>query len=90
MRKSNESYAIKRSNTCGDCIHEYACQMWMGGTNHNTDARNCTNYETVKDSASYFIGVHDGKKSNTNQYVIDRLHDLINSLEEGRESEVSE
>lgn len=67
--------------------HEYACQMWMGGTNHNTDARNCTNYETVKDSVSYFIGVQDGKKSNTNQYVIDRLHDLINSLEEEGEKE---
>lgn len=90
MKKSGKSYAVKRSITCGDCIHEYACQMWMGGTNHNTDARNCTNYETVKDSASYFIGVLDGKKSNTNQYVIDRLHDLINSLEEVRESEVSE
>lgn len=82
MRKSDKSYEISRSNTCGYCIHEYACKMWMGGNNHNTDARNCPNYETVKDSVSYFIGVQDGKKSNTNQYVIDRLHDLINSLKE--------
>ena len=90
MKKRDKSYEITRSNTCGKCIHEYACQMWMGGTNHNTDARNCTNYETVKDSASYFIGVLDGKKSNTNQYVIERLHDLINSLKEKGESEASE
>lgn len=90
MRKSDKSYKVKRSKTCGDCIHEYACQMWMHGINFTTDARNCTNYETVKDSVSYFIGVHDGKKSNTNQYVIDRLHDLINSLKEEGEREVSE
>lgn len=83
MKKSDNSFEISRSNTCGNCIHEYACQMWTRGVRYDTDARNCTNYETVKDSAPYFIGVQDGKKNNTNQYVIDRLHDLINSLEEG-------
>ena len=83
MRKSKESYGVKRGNTCADCIHEYACQMWMSGTIHNANARNCVNYETVKDSSAYFIGLQDGRKSNTNQYVIDRLHDLINSLQDG-------
>lgn len=83
MRKSKESYGVKRGNTCADCIHEYACQMWTCGTIHNTDAQHCTNYETVKDSTPYFIGLQDGRKSNTNQYVIDRLHDLINSLQYG-------
>lgn len=59
-------------------------------TIHNTDAGHCPNYETVKDSASYFIGFQDGRKSNTNQYVIDRLHDLINSLEEGEKGSEGE
>lgn len=47
---------------CGDCIHEYACNARNPGNMHNTDARNCANYETVKTSNAYYIGVQDGKK----------------------------
>lgn len=47
---------------CGDCIHEYACAMWHIGSLRNTDATNCTNYETVKMSAAYYLGYVDGKK----------------------------
>ena len=44
---------------CGDCIHEYACSMWNRGNLHNTDATNCTNYETARMSAAYLIGKLD-------------------------------
>lgn len=52
--------------TCADCIHEYACSMWNIGTLHWANATNCTNYETVRDSAAYLIGkmergAEDGK-----------------------------
>ncbi len=47
---------------CGECIHEYACSAWNRGNMHNTDARNCANYETVKTSNAYYIGVQDGMK----------------------------
>ena len=42
--------------TCGECIHEFACQLWHRGTLHDTDASNCTVYTTVRDSAAYFLG----------------------------------
>ena len=52
----------KPLKTCADCIHEFACAMWNIGNIHNMDATNCTNYETVKDSAAYLIGLLDGRK----------------------------
>lgn len=52
----------KPLKTCADCIHEFACQMWNIGHIHEMDATNCTNHETVKDSAAYLIGKLDGKK----------------------------
>ena len=55
----------KPKKTCADCIHEYACAMWNIGNIHNMDANNCTNHETVKESAVYFIGVLDGRKKST-------------------------
>lgn len=53
----------KAKKTCADCIHEWACQAWMLGTNHNTDAQGCAMYETVRESAAYFIGFEEGKES---------------------------
>ena len=50
--------------TCGQCIHEHACQAWNIGHLHDADASSCVNYETVKDSAAYYIGFLDGKKEN--------------------------
>lgn len=47
---------------CADCVHEFACQMWNIGNLHNTDATNCINYETVKDTAAYLIGKLESKK----------------------------
>ena len=54
---------IKKSlKTCADCIHEFACGMWNIGHIHEMDATNCSNYETVKDSAAYLIGRMDERK----------------------------
>lgn len=53
----------KAKKTCADCIHEWACQAWMLGTNHNTDAQGCAMHETVRESAAYFIGFMDGQLS---------------------------
>lgn len=52
----------KPAQTCGDCIHEYACAMWNVGSLHNADATHCTNYETVKQSAAYFCGRLDRER----------------------------
>ena len=49
--------------TCGECIHEWAGAMWNVGTIHFANATSCSNYETVKMSAAYFIGKIDGEKS---------------------------
>lgn len=43
--------------TCEQCIHETACQSWNIGSIHNMNAKNCINYETIKDSNAYFLGV---------------------------------
>lgn len=53
----------KAKKTCADCIHEWACQAWMLGTNRNTDAQGCAMHETVRESAAYFIGFEEGKES---------------------------
>lgn len=49
--------------TCKNCIHFTACQSWMVGTSENTDASNCSNFETIKDSNAYFLGFRDGAKN---------------------------
>lgn len=55
--------AKKPAKTCGECIHEYACQAWnIGGHLHDTDASSCINYETVRDSAAYYIGYKEGQR----------------------------
>lgn len=54
---------------CSDCIHENACQAWNIGTIHCMDATNCINYETIKDSTAYFIGLMDGEKSTVQDRV---------------------
>ena len=54
MEMSKKKEAIR---TCEQCIHEYACQAWNIGSIHNMNATNCINYETVKDSNAYFLGV---------------------------------
>ena len=46
-----------KSKKCESCIHENACQAWNIGTIHNMDATNCTNYESLKESNAYFLGV---------------------------------
>lgn len=53
----------KAKKTCADCIPEWACQAWMLGTNHNTDAQGCAMRETVRESAAYFIGFKEGQES---------------------------
>ena len=53
----------KAKKTCADCIHEWACQAWMLGTNQNTDAQGCAMHETVRESTAYFIGFEEGKES---------------------------
>lgn len=79
----------KVSKTCADCIHEFACQMWNIGNLHNTDATNCQNHETVKESAAYFIGKIDGKSEKmTNGDMIRQLKDedlaeFIGKIESG-------
>ena len=52
----------KPLKTCADCIHEFACSMWNIGHIHEMDATNCSNYETVKDSAAYLIGRMEERK----------------------------
>lgn len=47
--------------TCADCIHEFPCQMWNLGNIHGMDATSCQNYETVKSSPAYLIGLMDGR-----------------------------
>ena len=49
------------TNTCEQCIHEYACQSWNVGSIQNMNAKNCVNYETVKDSNAYFLGVRSAE-----------------------------
>lgn len=71
----------KPKRTCGDCIHESSCGLWNCEYITDMDATNCKEFETVKDSVSYFCGFRDGQKSNCNQYAIDRLHELIGTLE---------
>lgn len=51
----------KFKRTCEQCIHEYACQSWNIGSIQNMDATNCKNYETVKDSTAYFLGVRSAE-----------------------------
>ena len=51
----------KEIRTCEQCIHEYACQSWNIGSIHNMNATNCTNYETIKDSNTYFLGVRSAE-----------------------------
>ena len=71
----------KPKRTCGDCVHECACWLWNTGSVTDADATNCKCFETVTESVPYFIGFRDGQKSNCNQYAIDRLHELIDTLE---------
>jgi hypothetical protein len=53
--------AKKPVRTCADCIHEWACQAWtLGGRLSETNADRCKIYETVRDSAAYFIGYREG------------------------------
>ena len=47
----------KSDKKCELCIHENACQTWNVGVIHNMDATNCVNYETLKESNAYFLGV---------------------------------
>lgn len=50
---------VKRS--CSDCIHEWACQSWtLGGKLAEANADKCQIYETVRDSAAYFLGYSEG------------------------------
>ena len=57
---ANKSKSVQAKRTCGECIHEYACAAWLvGGYIHNMNAANCCNYETVKDSSAYLIGLLD-------------------------------
>ena len=49
------------ARTCEQCIHELACQSWNVGSIHTMNATNCTNYETVKDSNAYFLGVRSAE-----------------------------
>ena len=54
---SNENNKNTRSKKCSDCIHETACQSWNIGTIRNMDSTNCANYEELKESNAYFLGV---------------------------------
>lgn len=65
----------KPVKTCADCIHEYACGMWNIGYIHNMDATNCTNHETVKESAAYLIGRMDEQKKGTAMDELIQLRD---------------
>lgn len=47
----------KSCRACKDCIHEYACQAWNVSSINDMNADHCTNYEIVKDSNAYFLGV---------------------------------
>ncbi len=51
----------KIERTCEQCIHEYACQAWNIGSIQNMNATNCSNYETVKNSNAYFLGVRSAE-----------------------------
>ena len=55
---SKKKEAVRK---CQECIHEYACQAWNVGNIHNMNAINCTNYETIKDSNAYFLGVRSSE-----------------------------
>lgn len=67
MAKNKEKKPVK---TCADCVHEFACQMWNVGHIHEMSASACKNYETVKESPAYLIGLMDGrseKKTNADR-----------------------
>lgn len=40
-----EKVKVKRVETCADCVHEKACQMWNNRRISNKDASCCVNYE---------------------------------------------
>ena len=75
-RKKNKSPA----KSCADCIHENACQAWNVGTIHNTDATNCVNHETVKDSNAYFIGFLEGKKQSGENTTLEKIKECLEEL----------
>ena len=60
--KKEKKVALLR--TCDECIHEYACKSWTcGRVLADENASRCPAFETVKDSAAYFIGKIDGGKA---------------------------
>lgn len=75
-RKKNKDPA----KSCDDCIHENACQAWNVGTIHNTDATNCVNHETVKDSNAYFIGFLEGKRQSGDNTTLDKYKEYLEEL----------
>lgn len=53
----------KPKKTCSDCIHEYACKVWTCGRELSPEnASKCPAFETVQESAAYYIGRLDGRK----------------------------
>lgn len=58
MQKSNNAKLKK----CSDCIHEAACGAWNIGSLCDADATSCANYETIKESTAYFLGMRDGQR----------------------------
>lgn len=51
-----------KGRTCGECIHESACQTWSANAYIHNTKTNCANYETVRNSNAYLIGFMEGKK----------------------------
>ena len=58
MEKShNKNEKNIRIKKCTNCIHEYACQAWNMGIIHDAESSGCINYEELKDSNAYYLGV---------------------------------
>ena len=70
-----------KNKKCESCIHENACQMWNMGTIHNANATNCANYELIKESNAYFLGVRSSEDEAYSRGCLAgielRKHDLL-------------
>lgn len=51
--------------TCGDCIHRFACAAWNVGSITNADATNCTNYEPFDATAIRVVRCKECVKCDT-------------------------
>ena len=56
----------KPKRTCGECIHQWACQEWNCCDIQSEDAEYCKQYEKAVDLAELIIKLLKGEKHGRN------------------------